>query len=562
MFIQWVQVENYRNLENVEIFFHDTYNYLVGENAIGKSNFLDLWQTLLTGRGFAEADFLKPERPIRVRLRLVPEQAQCDFLRQCTQAPVAETSTLMIEQLVQEVFPRAYRIDEGMEEIPLGFLRSTLNVYHRHTGLAEMRKIPATVYQGLEKAISEAIPKIQQTVTETTGVYYSFLQEGTGEDLYQMRVIRKVLRVLDSLSGQINETRPARYTPDNIKLVLQVALKLLAHIFIKYKSVAAPLSASIVYGPKGEKYLSVFISIDEPEIHANPYLQRAIITYYKELLTNQSESFLYLLKKLFDLDGLTGQMLVVTHSTGALVDDYRNIIRFYRDDEGHVQTACGATFNFSQEVAKHLIMHFPEAKEALYARCVIIVEGETEYGSFRGFGRSLGINFDYYGICLINARGEASIGKLAKLFKRFAIPTVVLYDKDVEGKYGREDPNVLFTDEICFEMDFVTHLLQSGQRHILHEIVRELVEDGRGTVTRDMLRKGASKLGKQRNDYAPRRLQHISDRRYDDLVLYYFSWFYSAKGVIVGRILGDKLTADMIPPSFVRVIRRAAQLVW
>ena len=35
----------------------------------------------------------------------------------------------------------------------------------------------------------------------------------------------------------------------------------------------------------------------------------------------------------------------------------------------------GVTFNFPKEVEKHLIMHFPEAKQALYARCIILVEG-------------------------------------------------------------------------------------------------------------------------------------------------------------------------------------------
>ena len=49
---------------------------------------------------------------------------------------------------------------------------------------------------------------------------------------------------------------------------------------------------------------------------------------------------------------------------------------------------AGVTFKFAREVEKHLIMHFPEAKEALYARCIILVEGETEYGSFAGIAKN------------------------------------------------------------------------------------------------------------------------------------------------------------------------------
>ena len=78
-------------------------------------------------------------------------------------------------------------------------------------------------------------------------------------------------------------------------------------------------------------------------------------------------------------------------------------------------------------------MHFPEVKEALYSRSVLVVEGETEFGCFQLFGTTLGLPFDYYGICLINARGESSISKIKKLLEYFKIPTVALYDADVKG---------------------------------------------------------------------------------------------------------------------------------
>ena len=218
-----------------------------------------------------------------------------------------------------------------------------------------------------------------------------------------------------------------------------------------------------------------FISVDEPELHLSPYLQRAVLNYYRQIATNENEEFLALLRDIFNIDGLLGQLFVVTHSTDALVDDYRHIIRLYRDENNMVCTACGVTFNFPKEVEKHLIMHFPEAKQALYARCIILVEGETEYGSFAGFGKKLGVDFDYFGICLINARGESSISKLQKLFNRFAIPTVALYDRDVEGKYAKAHSNIFYTDEICFEMDFVAHLLSLRKRSVMDAIIKDII---------------------------------------------------------------------------------------
>ena len=92
-----------------------------------------------------------------------------------------------------------------------------------------------------------------------------------------------------------------------------------------------------------------------------------------------------LVQNLLGVDGLDGQLFVVTHSTDALVNDYRKIIRMYRDEKEMVRAACGSSFHFDSEIEKHLIMHFPEVKEALYSRCTILVEGETEYGSFGYF---------------------------------------------------------------------------------------------------------------------------------------------------------------------------------
>lgn len=40
-----------------------------------------------------------------------------------------------------------------------------------------------------------------------------------------------------------------------------------------------------------------------------------------------------LVQNLLGVDGLDGQLFVVTHSTDALVNDYQKIIRMYRDEK-------------------------------------------------------------------------------------------------------------------------------------------------------------------------------------------------------------------------------------
>ena len=550
MYIKWMHIENYRNLADVTLSFHNDINYFVGENAVGKSNFLDLLEIIMECHGFIESDFTDVNKPIRIDFEISLGELNYKSMYTADEGP---TYRLRLEQVVQEVYPRLYRVtDAGIEPMALSMIRHALYVCHRDTSEQELFSIPSAVYVELGHLLQAYVSRLEMATDDLQREIVSLRKD---LDPYCMLNIQHLIEVL-STSSAIER----KYSADNVRLIMAVALKILAQIYMKVSSATTNLEALLVYDGKGRKFLPIFISVDEPELHLSPYLQRAVLNYYRQIATNENEEFLALLRDVFKIDGLLGQLFVVTHSTDALVDDYRHIIRLYRDENNMVCAACGVTFNFPKEVEKHLIMHFPEAKEALYARCIIIVEGETEYGSFAGFGKRLGVDFDYFGICLINARGESSISKLQKLFNRFSIPTVALYDRDVEGKYAKAHSNIFYTQEICFEMDFVSYLLAMHKRSIMDAIIKDIIDDARPMVTKDMARRGYAKLGITKSQIVQRCLPNISDRKLDDLHIYYFSWFYANKGVIVGRRISQFLEASMIPPAFISVIERAKLL--
>ena len=550
MYIKWMHIENYRNLADVTLSFHNDINYFVGENAVGKSNFLDLLEIIMECHGFIESDFTDVNKPIRIDFEISLGELNYKSMYTADEGP---TYRLRLEQVVQEVYPRLYRVtDAEIEPMALSMIRHALYVCHRDTSEQELFSIPSSIYVELGQLLQAYVSRLEMPTDDFQREIVSLRKD---LDPYCMLNIQHLVEVLSTSSAM-----ERKYSADNVRLIMAVALKILAQIYMKVSSATTNLESLLVYDAKGHKFLPIFISVDEPELHLSPYLQRAVLNYYRQIATNENEEFLALLRDIFKIDGLLGQLFVVTHSTDALVDDYRHIIRLYRDENNMVCAACGVTFNFPKEVEKHLIMHFPEAKEALYARCIIIVEGETEYGSFTGFGKKLGVDFDYFGICLINARGESSISKLQKLFNRFSIPTVALYDRDVEGKYAKAHSNIFYTEEICFEMDFVSYLLAMHKRSIMDAIIKDIIDDARPMVTKDMARRGYAKLGITKSQIVQRCLPNISDRKLDDLHIYYFSWFFANKGVIVGRRISQFLDASMIPPAFIAVIERAKLL--
>ena len=71
MYISDVRIENYRTFQDVTFHFDSRANYIVGDNNIGKSNFLSFLKTVTHGYGFREADFLDENNPIHKEFKYI-----------------------------------------------------------------------------------------------------------------------------------------------------------------------------------------------------------------------------------------------------------------------------------------------------------------------------------------------------------------------------------------------------------------------------------------------------------------------------------------------------------
>lgn len=534
MYLSKIEIENYRTFRHLEMTFHERVNYLVGDNNIGKSNFLDLLQTTLSGQGFRESDFLDADQPIRVIYTLSTGDTGQE-----------ETGRIKLTQYVHEAAPKLENEDTG-EPLPLEYIRRMYYI---------SQSMPEAMQRENAASVTEEVRELFEACFLLTGeeraqLEAAFAQAGITVDI-SGSCETAALRLMHAIFSE--QRRGAGRS--TMQLLFAAGTYILAKLYQKKKSRAVPFEELVMTDRKGKRYLPVLVSIDEPEQHLHPYMQRAVLSFLQRILNNREPFFVHLLQKVLGIDGLDGQIFVVTHSADALINDYRTIIRLYWSEAQEVRAACGAAFHFDQEIEKHLIMHFPEVKEALYARCVLLVEGETEYGSFEHFARTLKADFDYHGICLINARGESSIGKIAQLMRRFHVPAVCFYDRDVmDGK--KPSPYVFYTDAICYEMDVVDACLALNRRKVLDQVIRDTGEPST-YVSSALVKRAVQKLALQRFSNRPRKLENISGRDEKALQFYYFAWLYGNKGVIIGRSLGLHLTAEEIPSSFRRVIRAA-----
>lgn len=574
-----VKVGNYRNIDGIEIIFNPECNYIIGENNLGKSNFLSMLAAVCSGKGFDEKDFADTEKPIEVEmdLQLLPNEQ--GFFGDNFSPNDASLLKIRYQQTVKDAYPTIISADSN-ESISPRQMRK-INYLKYDTTSVPSKELRLDTKKGTGLLVSSIIEQFNdgEAVTFLNNEQINSLMEFINGYLDKIRSFRDYsikatvspnpTEMLTELFYLSDGNRRIETTGSGVQYMAMASINILCQIMELYKSKAVSFDDLLYTDSAGKKLLPLVLSIDEPEVHLHPYLQRSLISYYKRILCNDDVEFAELLKTFFDVDGIDGQLIIVTHSTDALIGDYRNLVRFYKDEErtavvsGYALRPVAGTNNegrIKTENEKHLIMHFPEIKEAFYAKCAILIEGETEYGCIHGFAEKIGISLDDFGICVINARGEGSIKPLRQLLAFFAIPSVAIYDGDVKDGHTAT-PDEFFTTELCFEIEIVKTLFAAGKAELVRKIALDMDSNADSVpLDIDFVRKHFKKMGIDITRYIPKKLSDVTDSDEEDFCQMFSAWFMAKKGVLLGRIIGEAMPAENIPTCYSSAIKKAQEV--
>ena len=202
-----------------------------------------------------------------------------------------------------------------------------------------------------------------------------------------------------------------------------------------------------------KKYYPLILLLDEPEIHQHPYRQRNLIKKIQGLMCNTNQVFLELLKELFDIDGLNGQIFITTHSPNILLNDYKQFIRMYKDFETNdFVVVSGSNIDLDDKLYKHLLHNYLYLKEAMFSKRIVFVEGDTENGAVPVFAKRKNYDLDEHGIGIIKLDGADSVLYCMELYRQFGIKTYAIIDRDKKDKY-EDAKDVSFTTEMDYEED-------------------------------------------------------------------------------------------------------------
>ena len=316
MYLSKIEIENYRTFRHLEMTFHERVNYLVGDNNIGKSNFLDLLQTTLSGQGFRESDFLDADQPIRVIYTLSTGDTEQE-----------ETGRIKLTQYVHEAAPKLENEDTG-EPLPLEYIRRMYYI---------SQSMPEAMQRENAAAVTEEVRELFEACFLLTGeeraqLEAAFARAGITVDI-SGSCETAALRLMHAIFWE----RRRGAGRSTMQLLFAAGTYILAKLYQKKKSRAVPFEELVITDRKGKRYLPVLVSIDEPEQHLHPYMQRAVLSFLQRILNNREPFFVHLLQKVLGIDGLDGQIFVVTHSADALINDYRTIIRLYWSEAQEVR---------------------------------------------------------------------------------------------------------------------------------------------------------------------------------------------------------------------------------
>lgn len=180
------------------------------------------------------------------------------------------------------------------------------------------------------------------------------------------------------------------------------------------------------------------LALEEPEIYLHPQAQRNLFRVLREIANS----------------GI--QVIISTHSSHFVDTEYFDSIGLVQKVDDPDREGCQHTV-ITLVTKKALVEHcyktgVPKGKstveniteyykstsnyrlnEAFFARFVILVEGETEELALPEYLAAAGLDCDQRGVSVIAVQGKNQIPKYWRLFGKFGIPMLVVFDNDDDG---------------------------------------------------------------------------------------------------------------------------------
>lgn len=569
-----LKIENYRNLDGVSIKFDEDVNYIVGENNLGKSNVLDLLNTIFNQAMLSEEDFADVGKRSGAVVTLKMDEDELGTTGLDVDPMTGDTIT--VRAFADDPDSRIeFELEGSGEKIPPSLMRS-VHMFRYSTASFNRGDLAFDGTRGVGKVLTKGIALYLEK--EGKGVS-DFLDEEELEGLAtELNAIVDDVPILSSYGVKMGVDASDGGSLGSLVTLLDkrgIHFKK-AGVGLQYLAIASlsivesimrlsptRLSESLCLGANGKLVLHAVLAYDEPEAHLHPYMQRRLSKSLHRICEGKDNKFNALLKAYFGIDSIRAQLIMVTHSPNILARGHKNIVRFGQG-EGSPTVKCGTEITLPSKAEKHLMLGFDSIREAFFARSVLAFEGEAESGAIPVFARSLGMDLDDYGVVAIRAGGKENVGPLCELLDEFEIPNYSIVDRD-DGEPIASGDHITTTDW-DFEAEVIDALFAKGSQSTFITFLESEELRKRAVVIRGnsrALKKACAtynvSLTDSEYDFQGEEFEgEFADTPRSRALMY--AWLSSNKGVRFDVALAEALGADGIPACYENIIRRAAGL--
>ena len=462
------EITNYRNLSNLKISFDKTMNFFIGENNIGKTNILELLNKIFSSCKFVETDFYDKSKPIRIVFTIKYDDKSIGFFEDNFDVDCNNSITLIAEQDdIEENI--SYYHDTSNKTLISNSIIKKINVLYYYAQRLPSKEIGFKQNYGTAKVLNYMIElglnkfgvkegdiiqsiKINNIIKEINNSFNK-INAITGDSIITYmdsnvnELISRLLMIGDDKEHEFN------LVGDGIQYAFNIILQIIEVIYKVKRSKKPDRFNERLICVEDKKYFPLIMLFDEPEIHQHSYRQRYLIKKIVSILNNENNDFIKLLKYLFNIDGLSGQLFISTHSPNILLNDYKQFIRIYRNSiKKELEVISGNNLNLDQDLYKHLLHNYIYLKESMFSKIIIFVEGDTENGAMHVFAERKKIDLDQYGIGVVKLDGADSVLYYMELYKKFEIKTYAIIDSDKKNKYNKYK-DIYFTYGEDYEED-------------------------------------------------------------------------------------------------------------
>ncbi len=155
-------------------------------------------------------------------------------------------------------------------------------------------------------------------------------------------------------------------------------------------------------------------AIEEPEIYLHPHANRVLLNVLSEIAGED-------------------QVLFTTHASEFVNrTPLSNIISVYRDGLGSRVVQPKLSHLAAETVVKVQRYLQEDRSDMLFARAVVLVEGQAEFYALPAFARTLGLDLDRAGVSVVFVNGIGNFATYHEILAAFRIPHVILMDGDGE----------------------------------------------------------------------------------------------------------------------------------